>query len=46
MEFAPPLAALDIEFKAIPKQEFDQMADLHGEATHDPFMMLRTWALS
>ena len=38
MEFAPLLAAPDTELEAISELEFDQTADLDGEATHGPLM--------
>ena len=34
MEFAPLLTTPDSELAAIPELEFDQTADLDGEATH------------
>jgi len=35
---APVLAAPETTFEAIPELEFVQMADLDGEASHDPLM--------
>ncbi len=39
MEFAQLLAAHDTEYEVISELEFDQIADLDGEVTHDPLML-------
>ena len=39
MEFAQLLAAHDTEYEVISELEFDQMADLDGEVSHDPMML-------
>ena len=38
MEIAPLLAVPYTELDAIPELDFDQTADLDGEAMHDPLM--------
>ena len=38
MEYAPLLAAPDVEFEAISEREFDKTLDLDGEERHDPLL--------